>query len=368
MNINEIVKSTLLVDIKRVRANIKRMAEKANRNSVTFRPHFKTHQSAEIAEMFRGFGVDKITVTSVEMAEYFAKNGWTDITIAMPINIREIKKINELASKISLNLLVDSEFSMKFLIDKLKYDVDIWIEINAGYNRSGVLHDRYEEILQIAKIADCSDKTVLKGVLSHFGNTYSAIDFKSVQQIYLNSLNRMLIIKNKLELELGRKLLISIGDTPSCSILDDFGQIDEIRPGNFVFYDLMQLNIGSCAESDIAVVLACPIISKNNSRNEIVLYGGAIHLSKENIIYNGSKCFGAIVKICEKGWTKIIDNVYVKSVSQEHAIVHSTESLMNSVEIGDILGIIPVHSCLTANLMGKYLTTDGRIIEMAKLR
>ncbi|MCD4657809.1 MAG: alanine racemase, partial [Planctomycetes bacterium] len=135
MNINEIAKPTLLVDIKRVRANIKRMAEKAKHNNITFRPHFKTHQSAEIGEIFRKYGVDKITVTSVEMAEYFAKFGWTDITIAMPVNLREIDNINKLSSKISLSLIVDSEFASKFLSENIISNVNIWIEINAGYNR-----------------------------------------------------------------------------------------------------------------------------------------------------------------------------------------------------------------------------------------
>jgi len=32
---------------------------------------------------------------------------------------------------------------------------------------------------------------------------------------------------------------------------------------------------------------------------------------------------------------------------------------MDSFKIGDIIGILPVHSCLTADLMKEYLLTDG---------
>ena len=368
MSNHNITKPTLLVDIERVRTNIKRMSEKAQRNNVEFRPHFKTHQSAEIGEIFREFGVNKITVTTVEMAEYFAQHGWSDITIAMPVNLREIDKINELTSIAPLGLIVDSEFSSKFLSENIFNKVNIWIEINAGYNRSGVINDSISEILRITEIIRNSQKLKLSGILSHFGNTYSAKSLEDVQNIFADSHIKMQKVRILLESKFGSEFKISVGDTPSCSILEDFGQVDEIRPGNFVFYDLMQLNIGACTEKDIAVTLACPVISKNSEKNEIVLYGGAIHLSKEYIIYNGRKCFGAITSINAKSWCKIIQNAFVKSISQEHAVVNAPESLLKTVEIGDLLGIIPVHSCLTANLMRKYLTTDDRIIEMAKFR
>ena len=80
-----IEKPTLILDPTICRANIQRMAERAKRNNVKFRPHSKTHQSAMVSEWFREVGVDAITVSSVEMATYFAENGWKDITIAFTV-------------------------------------------------------------------------------------------------------------------------------------------------------------------------------------------------------------------------------------------------------------------------------------------
>ncbi|MHA1225086.1 MAG: alanine racemase, partial [Candidatus Heimdallarchaeaceae archaeon] len=82
--------------------NIERMIQKADRNRVRFRPHFKTHQSIEVGRWFRKFDVKGITVSSVKMAECFATDGWKDITIAFPVNILEIEKINKLSKKIDL--------------------------------------------------------------------------------------------------------------------------------------------------------------------------------------------------------------------------------------------------------------------------
>ena len=59
----DIVKPTMLLDERRVRANIARMAQRARDNGVRFRPHFKTHQSAQIGAWFREEGVTAITVS-----------------------------------------------------------------------------------------------------------------------------------------------------------------------------------------------------------------------------------------------------------------------------------------------------------------
>ena len=77
---------------------------------------------------------------------------------------------------------------------------------------------------------------------------------------------------------------ISIGDTPSCSIAGSFAGADEIRPGNFVFYDLTMSGLGACRDEEIAVAVACPVTAKYKSLNQVVIYGGAVHLSKEFMV------------------------------------------------------------------------------------
>ncbi len=47
-----ITKPTLLLDEDIARANIERMAQKARNHNLTFKPHMKTHQSAQIGEWF----------------------------------------------------------------------------------------------------------------------------------------------------------------------------------------------------------------------------------------------------------------------------------------------------------------------------
>ncbi len=133
---------------------------------------------------------------------------------------------------------------------------------------------------------------------------------------------------------------------------NDCTGFDEIRPGNFVFFDVMQYHIGSCLLDDIAVAIACPIVSVYPKRNELIIYGGAIHLSKEFIeTDNDFKLFGYVVELTGNSWGAPLSGAYVSSISQEHGIVKMPQKFISKFKPGDVLGILPVHSCLTTNLL-----------------
>ncbi|MGD9930943.1 MAG: alanine racemase [Mangrovibacterium sp.] len=358
----EIVHPTLLLDKETCLRNIARMAEKAKAKNLEFCPHFKTHQSAIIGEWFREFGVNSITVSSVQMAQYFARNGWKNITIALPVNVLEIDQINQLASSISLNLLVENKESVVFLDKFIKFQVGIYIEIDTGNNRTGVaahktnLIDGLLEIIKDNKLLD------FKGFLSHTGHTYQASSRHDIFNHHFDALLKMRSLKNRYKKD-WPNLKLSLGDTPSASICDNFDGIDELRPGNFIFYDLMQYKLGTCKFEDIALRLVCPVIARHASRNEVIIYGGAIHTSKDSIInIDGKELYGQVV-INQNGQKVLLDERnYLHKLSQEHGIIKVTYKDFNSFKVGDLVEIVPVHSCLTANLMGSYLTTDGEYI------
>jgi len=354
---------TLLLDKTKCIANIKRMASKAKNAGVLFRPHFKTHQSAEIGDWFRQYGVDCITVSSVKMAIYFANHGWTDITIAFPTNIREWSSINELAAKINLNIVVESPETIIYLEKKLSNPVGVYIKTDTGYGRTGVHAEDYESMQELLKQLKNCKNLIFIGFLCHAGHTYVAQGKDEILNIMNTSRQQLLALKTFLANDFPL-IQISYGDTPSCSLSDNYEGFDEIRPGNCVFYDDMQAHIGSCKTTDIAVALACPVVAKYPLRNELIVHGGAVHLSKESIIKDGRAYYGTAVHLNGLNWdtAKIIGRV--SKLSQEHGIVNVNNEQLNSVNIGDMIAILPIHSCLTANLMKSYTTTDNQCITM----
>ena len=113
------------------------------------------------------------------------------------------------------------------------------------------------------------------------------------------------------------QLKISLGDTPSCSLADRFGVADEIRPGNFVFYDVTQLKIGSCDWYNIALAVKCPVVDINRHRNEAVIYGGGVHFSKDRIDRPGNRpLYGMVAENHNDYWGNIISGVELVSLSQ----------------------------------------------------
>ncbi len=356
-----IQKPTAVLNPDIARRNIHRMAEKARKNDVRFRPHFKTPQSAQIGEWFREEGVQAITVSSVDMACYFAEHGWQDITIAFPVNWRQIEQINRLAQQISLTLLVESVETVEFLQQHLTAPVQIDLKIDTGYHRTGLEWDNLTEIQQVA--ATVTDKLTLKGLLTHAGHTYKARGAETVRRIYEETLTRLQWVRDNLPFPVE----LSVGDTPSCSVVEDLSGVDEIRPGNFVFYDWMQVVIGSCQPEDIAVAVACPVVAKHPSRSTIVLYGGAVHLSKESLLNaDGQPIFGVLAEKTDSGWGGVIPDAYLMSLSQEHGIVKAPPDLMNRVSVGDMLMVLPIHSCLTVDLLKKYVTPEDEEISMMR--
>ena len=364
--VKQIEKPTLLLDKTRALTNIERMVSKANQRGIRLRPHFKTHQSAVIGEWFREQGVSAITVSSVDMAAYFARHNWQDITIAFPVNLRQAQTIDNLARQVKLNLLFESAGVVVKLDNLLQAKVGAWLKIDTGYQRTGIAWDNMPLIGEVVTAIQGSRWLELEGILTHAGHTYATTSSSEVAAIYEQTVSRMQAVQQYLARE-GIDVAVSVGDTPGCSLTSDLGEVDEIRPGNFVFFDLSQLEIGSCQEGDIAVALACPVVAKHPERGQLVIYGGAVHLSKEGLIdKEGTAYYGLVSLPLENGWGSLSRSSRLVSISQEHGLINADSELFDSVTVGDIVVIIPVHSCLTANLMGNFLTLDGDKIDMAK--
>ncbi|MBR9974865.1 MAG: alanine racemase, partial [Bacteroidetes bacterium] len=160
---------TLLLDESVARRNIERMCSKAERHGLRFRPHFKTHQSRRVGEWFRDEGVRAITVSSVRMARYFADDGWDDITIAFPVNLREAVDIRLLAARVSLGVLVEAPLVAHRLDALLDSELRTWIKVDTGHGRTGIPAGDTESLVATARAVAASRHLKLEGLLTHGG-------------------------------------------------------------------------------------------------------------------------------------------------------------------------------------------------------
>jgi len=399
-----ITEPTAVIDTARVHANIARMAARARAANVHFRPHFKTHQSAMIGEWFAAEKVTGITVSSLAMAEYFADHGWRDITVAMLVNVHTTERIDRLAQRLNaardragengpgLGLLVDDATVFAHLAATLTAPVRVWIKIDTGYGRTGIAWDDSTRLGTVADVVaglgtdartDAATGAVLDadiagvaasplmptGLLTHAGHAYAARSRRALDALFAETAARLRAARAALAIPSTppESLLLSVGDTPTCSVADLAG-VDEIRPGNFVFYDLMQLEIGSCAETDLAVAVACPVVGWYPDRRELVVHGGAVHLSKEALTDgDAQRWYGSLGTADQQQFGPLLTDARVVSLAQEHGVIAVPDGELHrqvtTLAPGDVMLIFPVHSCLTCNLYDRYLALDGAEIQ-----
>ncbi len=356
---------TLLIDEIKARKNLALMSKNILSQGIQFRPHFKTHQSAEIGEWFREIGIDKITVSSIDMAIYFAAHDWDDIFIAFPVNILQIEEIVELSKKVKLSLLFEDEGTVAIIDQHLPNQISGWIKIDTGANRCGLKSDQFEKITELAKELEKSKNITLKGLITHAGHSYRFKTIEKIRSVYDQSVKILFDIQNQLN-QLGySNLEISVGDTPSSRLVNDLGNVDELRPGNFLFYDVQQLQAGVCQLEEIAVTVVCPVVAVHPEQNEVVIYGGAIHLSKDSHVWGAvQNAYGLVSLPSLNGWgwddKKIVG--YLRSLSQEHGVVVMLDGIPEEIKPGSLVCVFPAHSCLTVQAMGKYINLDGETI------
>lgn len=359
---------TLLLDKARVQRNIERMVARAAAAGVALRPHFKTHQSQAVAEWCKAAGIRKATVSSLRMAAYFAAAGWDDITVAFPVNVREVAAVNALASRIRLQLLVEHPDAVAAFAERLEHPVRMMIKVDTGYHRAGILYKNLSEIRRLAAAIDAAPLMQMAGVLHHAGHSYQARGRTQLLEVHRESLANMAEVVEALR-GAYPSLEVSVGDTPTCSVAEQFGVATELRPGNFVFYDLMMVQIGACTHDDIGVAMACPIVSKYPDRGEVMIYGGGVHFSKDALTAkHGHTLYGQVVADDGAlGWGDIVPGVELRRLSQEHGILSAPREWIDRVAVGDVVKVLPVHSCMTADVMKQYITTEGERIDMMRL-
>lgn len=349
----------LLIDETRARRNIERMSDRAHQAGMRLRPHFKTHQSHAIGRWFREAGVSQITVSSLRMAEYFADDGWADITLAFPFHPGMHDRIEALAQRIRIAITVADACAL----DGVRFSTPLpaWIKLDVGAHRTGFDPGDPTGLMSVASALAAREDLRLIGLLAHAGQSYKARGEAEIREVHARSLGLMQRAAASLAPEAGR-LEISLGDTPTCSRADDFAGVDEIRPGNFVFHDLSQWQIGACPIEDIAVAMACPVASCHPERGQIVVHGGAVHFSREAMAFEGGQIFGLGLDPTTSGWGGLRSDLRLRSLSQEHGVVEAPRKLVERTRPGNVLLFAPVHSCLTADAMQGYRGLDGSLI------
>lgn len=350
----------LLLDRATLVRNCDRMREKALRsNGVSFRPHVKTHKVPEIGRLQHGGTAGPITVSTLAEAETFASDGFDDITYAVPIAPDKLERVRALMRRIRrLNILVDHEEALDALESSGSGEApyDVFLKVDCGYHRAGV-DPRADSSLALAKRLASSKSVRFHGLLTHAGHSYNATSVDQILEIADDEREAVRGLAARAAQEGIAPLVRSIGSTPTASLAESFEGVDEVRPGNYVFYDAFQATIGSCSVRDCAVSVLASVIGIYREENRLMLDAGALALSKDTGPSHLNPRFGYGL-VCDLDLQPL--PLRIDALSQEHGKVSVAGQFdFGRIAIGSKLRIIPNHSCLTAAMFDRYFVIEG---------
>ena len=340
----------VLLDRSKLIDNIKKMQDLADKHDVDLRPHIKTHKSIKIANLQIEQGASGITASKVDEALVFLKAGINSITLAQPLlTPSKIDRLFQAAleSQADVRMIMDSTEGLDLIeikADEHAYITGVFIKIDVGLNRCG-LKEEDERIVGLAKTIYNHPRLKFCGLLSHAGHAYAAADGNGVAQISENERLQMLRIKDAVEKENVPVPEISVGSTPTVLGAENFDEVTEIRPGNYVFLDQNPLRLGLVQPGEVSLTVLATIISKNS--DYFITDAGSKTLTSDQGAHGIATKPGFGVGYPAENYDEQANPLTVAKLSEEHGFI-SREG--QDLPLGSKIRIIPNHSCPVANL------------------
>lgn len=356
----ELPTPSLLLDHARVSGNVARMGRRIAGLGARLRPHVKTHKAIEVAALQRAAGMHGITVSTLEEARAFALHGFDDILYAVPIEPGKFAAVTAMvADGTRLAVLTDDlevPGPLAAAAQRAEVTLDVHVKVDCGYHRCGV--DPASPAL-VALAQRIGERTALRfaGIVTHAGHSYGARSAEECRAVARTERDVMVAAKATLGARGIAVPVVSVGSTPTAVHVDHLAGVDEVRTGNYAFFDGMQVRIGSCAPEDCALTVLAAVVHRDRGRGRVILDAGAIALSKDAGIADadGVTHYGQVLSL--EGAPL---GLRVTALSQEHGWVDGVEgALLDRLAVGTRVRVLANHSCLTAAQFPHYVVHEG---------
>ncbi len=337
------------------------MQEAADKRGIRMRPHAKTHKSPLVARWQVDRGAIGICCAKLGEAEVFADGGFTDIRLPYPINPTNAARVLKLLEKTTLSFIVDHLDVARGWSDAMSRagrTVDVLVKIDVGFHRCGIDPDATTAVPFIKAVSDLPGLS-LRGLLSHAGHGYHAESTEALRSIARDeaaTLQRLAEAARNQGVEIDE---LSAGATPTARFSLEQEWLTEYRAGNYVYFDRTQVGLGAATLEQCALTVLARVVAKP-AADRIILDSGSKTLAAD-----GARGFaaisghGAIFRdiALPRGQQPDADLI-IERLSEEHATVRATSG-RTSLEPGDLVRVVPNHSCVVSNLVDQAWVTDS---------
>ena len=330
-NENEIETPGLLISPEIIKNNINEMIKIAGNPSRLW-PHIKTYKMKPIIELQKNHGINRFKCATIGEVKLLCESNVNHILLAIQPTEKKLYAFIELQKKypeIKFSTLLDNEISFN-LFDKtskkLKQKIAVWIDINSGMDRTGILPDK--NAFKLYKKIKNSTVLKFKGLHAYDGHIRSDSELKrrkDSDSAYLSVLH----LKQKIEHDSKKTIKIVAGGSPSF-LPNSYRKDVYLSPGTTLLWDIGYGNIWKESPFQIAAILATRIISKPN----------------KNILCLdlGHKAIASEMPLPRVKLIGLEDAVHIGQ-SEEHLVIKTKDA--SKYEVGHIIYALPKHICPT---------------------
>ena len=249
-----------------------------------------------------------------------------------------------------LILAVDSIAQGTLLAEAAKaHDVvlEVRIEVDCGGGRTGA---EMEDFAPLVRFVESCPNLNLTGLYT-FRGLNGGIDDPALAGAREGEL--LAQYRKTAEEICGRKLEISGGSSPTGKYVAQSGEVDEIRPGTYIFSDYMMFKECNAPLENVAARLVLTVVSVH--QDYVVVDGGCKTFPTDPLLDVAPYFFESYA------WFPQHPELRIRRLTEEHGMV-TAEGPMPELKVGDMLEAIPVHICPAVNLQNQIYVADSGVL------
>jgi D-serine deaminase-like pyridoxal phosphate-dependent protein len=342
MRVSDLDTPAILIDEERMKLNLRRAADYARQYGLRLRPHVKTHKSVELARRQLAVGAAGLSVAKTTEAEVMVESGTPDLLVIYPVVGRaKLERLTHLARRTRVTVSVDSLEVARPIAEAARQagvEIDLLAEMDAGLHRVGVQPG--DELLALVAGLQQLKGAHWRGIAFYPGHLRGAAD----------NLDGLRIVLSAAVAQLRRHghvpEIVSGGSTPLLWQSHTIPEMNEIRPGTYIFNDRNTVLSGACTRADCAATILATVVSVAAGR--MIIDGGSKTFSSDRTSA-AEVTFGELVEAPTARFHKM---------NEEHGYVELPADAP-PFRVGDRVHVIPNHVCVAVNLHERVYLVRG---------
>ncbi|MEX2299817.1 MAG: DSD1 family PLP-dependent enzyme [Bryobacterales bacterium] len=268
---NDLPTPALLVDLDRLEANIRRMADHAKNAGVQLRPHAKTHKCVEIARRQLEAGAIGACTATIREAEALSFEGIGGLLITSEmVGPNKMERLIRLTKQRPETMsVVDNPWHAEQLSEAAqaaKVQLNVMVDIDPMGRRTGT--EPGKKAVELAKKIDQLPNLKLRGVHGYSGASSHVEGFEARKEHSAKVMGPVIDSFRQMQRDGLPAEIMSGASTGTYNIDPALGGMTELQVGSYVFMDVDYRKIGGQSggvyeDFQPALTVLATVISKN---------------------------------------------------------------------------------------------------------